>query len=329
MAVEINIPKPIIDYNDLDNKPTLVTDHSQLNLDDGTNPHGTTASDVGAYPNPTGTTSQYIRGDGSLETFPSIPDVSTLVPYTGATQDVDLGEFGVDAGFIEFDTTPTNTPQTQGTLSWDVDDETLQLVTNGSVLKIGEDQYYPVKNQTGVSIPKGTAVRFAGTVGGSGRLLIAPYIADGSVPNSVFMGVTAETIDNGDDGKVMWFGRIRGINTNAFEEGDILYASPTTAGGFTTVPNNKVQVCAVITKSINNGTIFVRPSIFPTASELGLGFERRSDFVSPYHYSGSAPIGTANSGTWTIKRVDFTNFGAPVTLTATGSWNDRQTLIYA
>lgn len=47
MAVNINIPKPVIDYNDLDNKPNLVTAHSELTLDDGTNPHGTTASDVG------------------------------------------------------------------------------------------------------------------------------------------------------------------------------------------------------------------------------------------------------------------------------------------
>ena len=36
-----------IDYNDLDNLPTLVTNHSDLNLDDGTNPHGTTKADVG------------------------------------------------------------------------------------------------------------------------------------------------------------------------------------------------------------------------------------------------------------------------------------------
>ena len=36
-----------IDYNDLDNLPTLVTNHSALNLDDGTNPHGTTKADVG------------------------------------------------------------------------------------------------------------------------------------------------------------------------------------------------------------------------------------------------------------------------------------------
>jgi hypothetical protein len=38
----------------------------------------------------TGTTSQYIRGDGSLETFPSL---TGFVPYTGATADVNLGAF--------------------------------------------------------------------------------------------------------------------------------------------------------------------------------------------------------------------------------------------
>ena len=39
-----------IDYNDLDNLPTIppqISNHSELSLDDGTNPHGTTKSDVG------------------------------------------------------------------------------------------------------------------------------------------------------------------------------------------------------------------------------------------------------------------------------------------
>lgn len=36
-----------IDYNDLDNLPTLIENHSELILDDGTNPHGTTKTDVG------------------------------------------------------------------------------------------------------------------------------------------------------------------------------------------------------------------------------------------------------------------------------------------
>jgi hypothetical protein len=209
-----------------------------------------------------GTTAEYIRGDGSLETFPSL---TGYVPYTGATQNVDLGEFGLDAGFVNLDTTPTGTPTTQGTIFWDADDETVDIILNGYTMKIGEDLFYPVKNQTGSTIAKGTAVRFNGTVGASGRLLIAPFIADGSVPSTRFMGVTAEEILNGEDGKVLYFGRVRGINTNAFNEGDILYASTTVAGGFQTAipvaPNNIVQVAAVVTKSATVGTIFVRPTL--------------------------------------------------------------------
>jgi hypothetical protein len=190
-----------------------------------------------------------------------------LVPYTGADQNTELGEFGISAGFVKLDTTPTNTPETQGTMAWDVDNETISVILNGYKMLIGEDQFYPVKNQTGSTITKGTNVKFAGTVGASGRLLIAPFIADGTDPSYVYMGVTAENIANGEDGKVLWFGRLRGINTNAFEEGDILYASTTSAGGFqNTIPtgsNNVVQVAAVINKSSTQGVIFIRPQIEP------------------------------------------------------------------
>jgi hypothetical protein len=187
-----------------------------------------------------------------------------FVPYVGAVTTVDLGAQGLRAGYVRFNTSVVSVPNEQGLMYWDGDDETIAVILNGYIMKIGEDQFYPVKNQTGSSIAKGTAVRFAGTVGASGRLLIAPFIADGSVPSSFFMGVTAEAIADGADGKVLYFGRIRGINTNAFNEGDVLYASTSVAGGFQTAvpvaPNNIVQVAAVITKSINQGVIFIRPS---------------------------------------------------------------------
>jgi hypothetical protein len=187
-----------------------------------------------------------------------------FVPYVGAVTTVDLGAQGLRAGYVRFNTSVVSVPNEQGLMYWDGDDETIAVILNGYIMKIGEDQFYPVKNQTGSSIAKGTAVRFAGTVGASGRLLIAPFIADGSVSSSFFMGVTAEAIADGADGKVLYFGRIRGINTNAFNEGDVLYASTTVAGGFQTAvplaPNNIVQVAAVINKSINQGVIFIRPS---------------------------------------------------------------------
>jgi hypothetical protein len=192
-------------------------------------------------------------------------DDPKFVPYVGAVENVILGDFGLSTNHIIYDTTPVNLPTVQGSTYWDVDDNTIAVVLNGYVMKVGEDVFYAVKNQTGSTITKGTACGFAGTVGSSGRLLTKPYLANGVESSTFFMGVTAEEILDGEDGKVLWFGRIRGLNTNAFDEGDILYVSTSSAGGFQTTvpqaPNNIIQVAAVITKSTNQGTIFVRPTI--------------------------------------------------------------------
>jgi hypothetical protein len=44
-----------------------------------------------------GTSAEYIDGTGALQTFPTIPDVSNFVPYTGATANVDLGVHSLTA----------------------------------------------------------------------------------------------------------------------------------------------------------------------------------------------------------------------------------------
>jgi hypothetical protein len=193
------------------------------------------------------------------------------VPYSGATGDVDLGEFGLSAGYLQVDTTPTNTPTDQGTMYWDDNAETIALVMNGTIQKVGEDLFYHVTNQSGSSIPKGTAVRFAGTDGNSGKLLIAPFIANGSLPSFYYMGITSETIANGDSGKVYEFGKMRGINTSAYNDGDILYASTSVAGGFQTTapvaPNNIIVVAAVV-NAANNGTLMIRSTISDAGANI-------------------------------------------------------------
>jgi hypothetical protein len=237
----------------------------------------------------------------TLEDIPPI-DISTLVPYTGATQDVDLGENGISTGFVKFDTTPTDIPELQGAMFWDEDDNTVDVILNGYRMKIGEDTFYPVKNQSGSTITKGTNVKFAGTVGASGRLLILPFLANGTDPSYVYMGVTAEDIADGEDGKVLWFGRLRGLNTNAFNEGDILYASTTSAGGFqTAIPtgaNNIVQVSAVITKSTNQGVIFIRPQIEPVLFKPENVANKSINLTSPddVKYPTTLAVSTALSG---------------------------------
>jgi hypothetical protein len=101
-------------------------------------------------------------------------------------------------------------------------------------------------------------------LGASGRILIEPFLADGTYSSEYVMGVTAEAIVDGADGMVVHFGQIRQLNTSAFSDGDILYASSTTAGAFTTTsptaPNNIVLV-AIVIHAAANGIIQVRPTI--------------------------------------------------------------------
>jgi hypothetical protein len=238
-------------------------------------------------------------------------DVSALVPYTGATTDVDLGEKGISTGFVKFDTTPTDIPEEQGAMFWDEDDNTVDVILNGYRMKIGEDTFYPVKNQSGSTILKGTNVKFAGTVGASGRLLILPFLANGTDPSYVYMGVTAEDIADGEDGKVLWFGRLRGLNTNAFNEGDVLYASTTSAGGFqTAIPtgtNNVVQVSAVIKKSTTQGVIFIRPQIEPVLFKPENVANKAINLTSPddVKYPTTLAVSTElKQATFTVELID-------------------------
>ena len=192
------------------------------------------------------------------------PGTNNFVPYTGATANVELGEFGVEAGFVTLDTTPTNIPTDQGAIYWDDTRSTAALIMNGTLQHIGQDSFFYVKNSSGSTIPKGTCVGFAGTDGGSGHLLVTPFLANGSVPSTYFMGVTAEAIANGAFGQVMHFGELEGINTSGFTAGALLYASSTVAGAFQTTapvaPNNIILVAAAV-NSKNNGAIVVRPTL--------------------------------------------------------------------
>lgn len=150
-----------------------------------------------------------------------------------------------------------------GQLAWNADEGTLELgKANGISNYIGAETMVLCRNASNtVTIPKGTAVMFAGTLGASGRLKVAPMISDGSFPGYVFFGVTDQAIAGASDGYVTVFGKIRGVNTSAYTEGDILWCNPAVAGGFTTTepqaPNLKLAVAAVISAR-NNGTIFVR-----------------------------------------------------------------------
>ena len=167
-----------------------------------------------------------------------------------------------DASFI---TTDSHTPA-EGSMSWNSADGTLDVgMEYGVIQQVGQEIYARVENMTGSTLPNGTVVGFSG-VGANNVLSVSKYIANGSTPTLYILGVlTHDLPDSGEVGYCTTFGHVRGVNTSAFSVGDILYASPTTAGAFTnvkpTAPNNVVPVAAVLKVGTSDGEIFVRPAI--------------------------------------------------------------------
>lgn len=150
----------------------------------------------------------------------------------------------------------------QGQLTWNADEQTLDLGKGGGVtLQVGQEQLSLVRNSTASTIANGTGVMFAGTLGNSGRLLVAPMVANGTYPGYVFFGIATADIASGADGFVTTFGKVRGVNTMAWNQGDALWCDPATPGGLVNVephaPHLKLPVAAVISKK-TNGILMVR-----------------------------------------------------------------------
>lgn len=166
-----------------------------------------------------------------------------------------------DASFLTgFSHTPS-----LGSMSWNDTDQTLDLgMEYGVIQQVGQEIYARVGNTTGSTIANGAVVGFAGAA--TNALLVSPYLADGSEPTLHILGVMPHELpDNGQKGYCCTWGFVRGIDTSAFSAGDLLYASPTTAGALTktkpTAPNNVVPLAVCVTSNATTGVIFVRPTI--------------------------------------------------------------------
>jgi hypothetical protein len=154
----------------------------------------------GKFNNPTGDTTQYIAGDGSLLTFPT----------TGAAD---------------------------------------RLVTT-------------VYNQTGATVSKMSVIYLDGPHGNLPKLVLAK--ADNEVDSVLTYGIIQNNISNMSSGICVEAGRLENLNTNiaGWNEGDVLFLSPTVAGGITNVkpsaPDQLVLVGVLVRKHPTQGVIQVK-----------------------------------------------------------------------
>jgi len=197
-----------------------------------------------------------------------------LVPYTGATANVNLGEYQLATGQVSFDQTPTGTAGV-GVMRWNDSDGTVDLGLKGGnvTLQVGQEQILRVVNKTGSDLLESqySAVRIRlAAEGGSQGQRLAVVLAQGNndASSADTIGIVTETITNNQEGFICTSGIIRNINTTGslqgetWADGDIIYLSPTTAGAITivkpTAPQHSVILGYVIYAHNINGKIFVK-----------------------------------------------------------------------
>ena len=147
--------------------------------------------------------------------------------------------------------------------------ESVTVISNGTNwYSMDYDRAYGVvvvcKNNTGATLTKGTPVRVAGATGAN-VLISAVSALNNHVPAapngnlSRCIGVVEHDIPNGEFGHVLTKGTLYKFNTNAYNEGDILYLA--SSGGFTNVkptpPYDEVFLGIVTRKQSVNGSILI------------------------------------------------------------------------
>jgi hypothetical protein len=147
-------------------------------------------------------------------------------------------------------------------LAWSEAEGTLELGRESASSYVGQEIAVVCRNSSDDSaIPKGAAVMITGSE--EGRLTVAPMIADGTVPEYLFFGIASQEIAESENGYISVFGRIAGIDTSEYSDGDILWCDPSNPGELTNtqpgLPNFNLAA-AIVIRADESGIILVRLS---------------------------------------------------------------------
>jgi predicted heme/steroid binding protein len=195
--------------------------------------------------------------------------LSGYVPYVGATTNVDLGEWGITAGYFQADLTPTQLGAV-GRLVWNPQDGTLDLgLIGGNVtLQIGQEQVARVVNGTGSPLSE-AEYKAVKIIGAQGQRLQVGLAQANNDPNSKdTLGIVTEDIAANEEGFITTSGIVRKIDTTGalqgevWNDGDTLYLSGTIPGQLTNIkpsaPIHTVIVGFVVYAHQNQGKIYVK-----------------------------------------------------------------------
>ncbi len=208
---------------------------------------------------------------------------------------------------------------------------------DGSTLQVGLENYIRVYNNTANTFSNGTFVEFIGVDAEGDAPTFRAFVNNANAQPLYSIGVLTTDVLSNTHGRATVLGLVRDIDTtgNAVGEswsyGDILWANPNYPGQFSkikpTAPNIAISVASVIKVGVTDGTILVRPTVFPrlfygsfvstqpqTAANTTSAFAitlNRTEFASGFLIENNTRIKALNSGLYNIQvSIQFSSTNA-------------------
>jgi hypothetical protein len=184
-----------------------------------------------------------------------------------------------------------------------------------------------VRNNTGSTITRGSAVYITGAIGQIPTVALAR--ADTDATSAQTLGLMAADLPNNTNGNVVVIGHLTGLNTSAFTDGQQLYLSGATAGVLTATkpyaPTHLVYVAVVEHAHPTQGELFVKV-------QNGYELDELHDVSAQTPTNGQTIVFNSSNSLWEKNTVSLSlgvNGTLPVANGGTGqtSYTNGQLLI--
>jgi hypothetical protein len=227
-----------------------------------------------------------------------------------------------DVNYIDFDTGSGTPAWKSGRVFFDNTDGCLSVYNAEAdiTLNVGQENWTRVRNNTGTTVTNGTVVRVTGAQGDVPTVVRAQSIAkSGSINvDTQILGVATHDIEDNSFGYITTQGLVRGLNTNAFNDGDTLFVGTGSAGVLqNTAPRAPYEIIPVGTcvKASPGGS-----GIMYVAVQQPLDFSDLSSVLieESYHYGDLwTYVPSGSFGVWKHTNQLSGSYGLTGSLSAT------------
>jgi hypothetical protein len=211
-------------------------------------------------------------------------------------------------------------------------DASIVVTTTGSTVDLSVSQTSPasvlveqVRNTTGATLTKGTAVYISGATGQIPT--VSKALATGDSTSAQTLGLITSNLSNNSNGYVTIIGLVSNLDTSAYTDGAQLYLSPTTAGTLTATkpyaPQHLVYMAVVAHAHPTQGKLLVKV-------QNGYELDELHNVSAQSPVTGQTIVYNSSTSLWEKNTVSLTagingtlpvaNGGTGVT-TSTGSGN--------